>query len=546
MGLVEQVERAGIVSKVEYPTPNKIESTEVERNVKTTTDLDEWLRPKSVVTTGPDLTLKGELTYDANGRVKTSKRWQDGRWVTETFGYDALGRLKTSKSDGIAVGASASAEVESKVDYDLGARTIKRTLPGGAEIVETLDGLGRVRTRRTVTGSSDIVEELAYDLAGNLVYTSDNHLAAATAYDVHGRATASLHPDGTRTETEYDAMGNPTLVQSRDAGGALLSESRPTFTPSGRLQSMATKVDAAQTRTSTLKWDGGGRTTYAATQERASQLRFDDAGRLKTSVAGRLDATTIIPFNSFAALSHESTLVKSGQVTEKGIAAAIPTSQSYDTMANVTRQNVGGLEWKQTFDEDSNLTSSLQPERPPSAEFQYRSDARGNLTEEIKPGAASFKREYAESGAATAYDDPVDPPTTTVNDRIGRPRERTYADGTSESFTYDGPRLLEMKDRQERIFRYEYNANGQLFRIRNTTDLIEEMEYQPSGDLAKWRTRDAELAYDDYDLEGRPRRTKQTRYADHSGFGAKTVLDQYTQEHEWNVHGERKAWTMPS
>lgn len=128
-----------------------------------------------------------------------------------------------------------------------------------------------------------------------------------------------------------------------------------------------------------------------------------------------------------------------------------------------------------------------------------------------------------------------------MNDRIGRPRERTYADGTSETFEYDGPRLLQMKDRQDRVLNYEHNANGQLFRIRNTTELIEELEYHPSGYLAKWRTRDAELSYDDYDLEGRPRRTKQKRYADHSGFGAKSVLDEYTQEHEWNVQSGRRG-----
>lgn len=134
------VDRAGIKTTFAYPTPNKIETADPERNVKTTTDLDAWLRPKKVVTTGPQLLLEGEVEYDANGRVKTNKRLLEGRTITESFAYDALGRLTSSKSDGVAIDGVDSI-AETKIDYDYAARTTRRTLPSGAEVIEKVDGL---------------------------------------------------------------------------------------------------------------------------------------------------------------------------------------------------------------------------------------------------------------------------------------------------------------------------------------------------------------------------------------------------------------------
>ncbi len=153
---------------------------------------------------------------------------------------------------------------------------------------------------------------------------------------------------------------------------------------------------------------------------------------------------------------------------------------------------------------------------------------------------------YSASGAAESYRDPVDEVTSTISDRIGRPRQRTYADGTSETWTYDGERVESTKDRQGRTFVYTYNTKGQLSDLRNLGgEVLESYGYDAAGRLATWTTRDARLVYENFDMEGRPRRTRQIRYADRSGFSTATVLDEHGQEHEWNVHGERSAWTMP-
>ncbi|HUR79583.1 MAG TPA: Ig-like domain-containing protein, partial [Thermoanaerobaculia bacterium] len=534
-GELRAIDRGGLVSKIGYPSPDRIEITDVDRNVKTLTNLDEWLRPKSSVTTGPSLELKGETEYDANGRVKRMRRWQSDHWVTEEFAYDTLGRVVSSSMDNVAIGGAASF-AETKVAYDLANRRMTRTLPGGAEIIEQLDGLGRVATRTTVTGSSNIVEHYAYDIAGNLVYSSDSHVATASAFDVHGRAVATLNPDGTRTEQELDALSNPKVIRERASDGTITSQSDATFTAAGRLQSLTTRVDATQSRTSTLQWDGAGRTTYAATADRFARRRFDEAGRL-------LSAST--PLSSVSASSYSGALIAQAQIAEKGSAAPVVISNKYDTLANVIEESVGPLQWQQTFDQDSNLTSALRPERAESARHRYEYDARGAVTEEQKPGA-TFKHQYDAIGAATEYRDPLDPPTTSLNDRIGRPISRTWPDGTTESFIWDGARLFSHTDREGRKLLYQYNAKGQVEELRSATEALERFEYNAAGDLAKWRSKDAELSFEDYDLEHRPRRTRQKRYADHSGFTTATVRDEFVQSHDWNSLGERKSWTVPA
>ncbi|HEX8617134.1 MAG TPA: DUF6531 domain-containing protein, partial [Thermoanaerobaculia bacterium] len=89
-GLLKEIDRAGLITKFEYQ-PQQVKVTD-ERNVETTTDLDEWLRPKHIFTSSPGLQIDEELHYDLNGRVESTKRKQDELTVTQTFQYDGVGR----------------------------------------------------------------------------------------------------------------------------------------------------------------------------------------------------------------------------------------------------------------------------------------------------------------------------------------------------------------------------------------------------------------------------------------------------------------------
>ena len=543
-GLLASVDRGGLVSSVEYVSPRVVRETD-ERQITTETTLDAWLRPTEVATSGSPLTLRETVRYDANGRAVTTDRLQAGVTVVDTIDYDELGRVKRSATNNVAVG-TALGEVETTIAYDLPNRTITRTLPGGATITEKLDGLGRVQTRTTHTGSSDIIEELVYDLAGNVVWSSDNHVQVMASFDAHGRAARTRNPDGTGTRHQYDAFGQPTRIESLDANGSVIGETASSFTAAGRLESLATKVDSERTRETTMLWDGAGRITGSATNGRAARRQFDVAGRLSSARAGAGTAQTIeTAFTSYEATGYTGSLVTSASLTEKESAAPVGVELAYDTLANPTREKIGTLEWNRTFDQAGNLTSDRLPNRIEPTTF--RSDARGNVLEETKPDDAVIEHGYHASGAASSYEDPTDELTATTTDLIGRPLVRTYHDGTTETFDYDGPRLRSMTDRERRTFVFGYDEAGRMKELRaNGGPLLESFDYDAAGRLTRWRTRDAELGYDDFDMEGRPRKTTQTRFRDRSGFGAAEVLDSYVQIHEWNVHGERSAWTMPS
>jgi RHS repeat-associated protein len=306
---------------------------------------------------------------------------------------------------------------------------------------------------------------------------------------------------------------------------------------------METKIDEIQKRQTETKWDGAGRSTLVATAGRAVRQRFAQNGRLEESVAGAGTLAGITTaFQSVTATAFDGPLLTGAAIAEKG-SVPIAASYGYDTLVHPTRQQVGSLAWEQRFDADGNVAAARSPARPETT-FAY--DAVGNVTAETKPGGATIHHGYAASGAHESYRDPADEVTATTTDRIGRPLVRTYVDGTTETYTYDGERIAATTDREGRTFSSTYNDKGQLIELRaGGGELLEKYGYDPAGRLEKWTTRDAELRYENFDLEGRPRHTRQIRFADRSGFTTAVVLDEYAQDHEWNVHGERKAWTMP-
>jgi YD repeat-containing protein len=198
-----------------------------------------------------------------------------------------------------------------------------------------------------------------------------------------------------------------------------------------------------------------------------------------------------------------------------------------------------------SWDEAGNLSSSRLPGR---AEETFSRDARGALLARHLGDGSTIQYRHDGSGARRGYIDQVDEVTSTHNDLVGRPKLREYADGTSELFTYEGPRLSSYSDRQGRTRILGYDEAGRVSTISNSGgEIIERIEYGLDGRVARRATRDGGVRYLEYDLAGRPLATAQERYADGSGTSSTpVVLDRYEQSHGWNVHGERTSWTMPA
>ena len=538
-GLLRRVLRPGLL-----PARNDYEIDAVthtdERNVQTRTALDTWLRAREVVTTGPGLTFKESSDYDASGRLRVHRREQDALTVTTRYDYDPLGRIKGVTTDNVAVRGMMTTSTEA-TRYNLSARTVERTLPSGAVVTEILDTLGRVLTRKTVTGHTVLTEEYVYDLAGNLVWRSDDHTVAASAFDAHGRAIETVAADGTKTKTEFDAWSRPKKIDTTTGNGTLTGSSEMEFSAAGRIRASRTLVDGGVTREMTAVWDGAGRQTGVAVEGRAARSEFDVAGRLVGSVSGGGTALTIM--NEVQRLEviapHDGMLVTATSLAEGNRSPVLSTFR-HDTAGNVTEQLVGNLKWEQRYDQAGNLKTVALPERSASA---YEHDGRGATTAEIKPGGnAVIAHQYDASGAPAAYRDPVNELTETINDDLGRPRSRIYADGTSETFEYDGQRLLSARDRQGRVSTYTYTAAGQVAEVRGAGGArLDRFTYDDAGRMIRRETPDAVLTWENFDLEGRPKKTTQSRI-DPGG----AVIDSYVQEHQWNVHGERSSSTMPA
>jgi YD repeat-containing protein len=386
-------------------------------------------------------------------------------------------------------------------------------------------------------------EYAASALAGNRVYSTDLFVASATAYDSHGRAIATRGPDGTITTIKHDETGQPTEVKALDPTATeTVAQSSFTFSTAGRLESMKAKVDATTDRSTTMVWDGGGRTTGIATGNRASRSSYDIAGRPLMHAAGAGSASALSEiFSRSEVTAFSGDLSATTESSEKG-SPKITTTVERDTAGSVKQANTGSLEWKQKYDELGNVTEASAPGRPAA---KWDVDARGAVKEETLPDGAKNQYAYNGSGAQTNYNDPTSEATSTVTDLIGRPTVRTYPDGTTETITWEGSRLQSMVDRQGREQRYVYNTKGQLEEVRSGATVLDRITYDSAGRMVSWKTPDSELTWGEFDMEGRPRRTKQRRFKNGTGLTSGELLDELEQQHVYNEHGERTFASMP-
>ena len=532
-GKLTALDIGGLAHTIRRPGPSQNIETDP-RGIVQTTDFDAWDRPVSVKVAGPGLTIDERFQYDATGRMVKRIRKQGAVDVTETYAYDVMNRLKSYSIDQVAGAGTATTTVQ----YDLNARTIVTTYPGGAVATRKLDGLGRTTTDSTTTGASSppLVDHYAYDLLDNVVFTSDGFTAMAQAFDARGQLVGTMGLDGVKITAVLDGWGRPTTISS-NAGGTPLGQSTLEYTAAGRLKSISRPVDAG-TRVTAFAWDGAGRPTGVSIAGRAARMTFDAAGRMTAVQEGAGSATAVTtPYKSSQVSGHAGTLPQSATTTEKG-SGSYALALEYNTLAQSTRHNMGGLEWTRGLDQDGNVTSLKQPARATSV-FDY--DSRHALKTTVLGDGAVNTYGYHPTGALASYTDPASEVTQTTNDLLGRPISRTYKDGTTEKIEWEGRRVKSITDRQGRTQTFSYDAKGQIHQVKGSGgQVLDTIEYDDAGRLTKWTTPDTILEYSDYGAEGKPRKTTQTRLRD----GA--VLDRYTQQHTWDIHGERSSWTMPT
>jgi RHS repeat-associated protein len=535
-GLPKKITRGALFTEFDYPDADHQIEKDSAQNITATT-FDAWHRPvkvqKEKLNDGTQQKVTQEFFYDATGRLDHIK---DARGTTE-YRYDVMGRRIEETRTGVHV---PGGKLTTKTKYEIAARRITVTSPSGGDTITTLDHLGRAIHVHAIAGpgSSDIHDYFAYDLDGNRVYQSDSFISSATAYDPHGRAVATRYSDGTMTTTEYDTWSVPKSIKqfSADPTPALVSEETLEHTDTGKLRETKTLVDAGVHRVTKLAWDGAGRTTGVETAGRASTSLFDEAGRLLERKS-ELEQTKVI--------AHDGALPAILRTSEKS-GPTYQSQQEYNALGQTTRQLVGPLEWKSVFDNLGNVTSAKPPARP---ETTYDTDSRGAVKSETKPDGATSSFNYSAGGTQNDYTDPTQQNTNTSVDLLDRPLVRTYPDGTTERVEYEGRRIKSVTDRRGRKQIFGYNGKGQLETISDGSGVVlDHLKYDSAGRLVSWMNARSEITWSDFDAEGRPKRTSQKRFASEVTLphtGSPPPLDEFTQEHRWNEHGERIYYSMP-
>lgn len=331
-------DRQGNLKTVTLPYPTLMKTT---YNYNAAGDLEQVLLPRTATGTAVTSTYLYEYDYDSMGRV-LEERNGEGEFVKHV--YNLAGEEKAG---------SNSRDLSFEYEYDnLGRRTLRRA-----------GDLG---------GNAISVEHFDYDLAGNMVYASNQNQTLTATYDAAGR------PDTISTGgvvTDYDYLG--TAVSSREdaAGETTYTYSNAT----GRLETVTTPFSSNPI---TFTYKPSGRVEKRTDPNGlVHTMGYDHAGRLTKQVSGRPNEPAVATFTQrFDADSH---------VIER---------------MNEVRDGSDNGGWIYTYDDAGRLIKATDPQGGWS---EYAYDLAGNRTKVVDRDSTA--------GVVTLVTD------ETVYDSAGRP-----------------------------------------------------------------------------------------------------------------------------
>ncbi|HVR39063.1 MAG TPA: Ig-like domain-containing protein [Thermoanaerobaculia bacterium] len=549
---------APIVSELTYLTPDSEHEEIPSRSYERDTEFDELGRVLNSSVTGPDTNTKDEYTYDLRGRLLTHRSKQtDTQFVEDRYAYDRVGRVTEHSVYEIKDGTPKKLSITT-TEYKLPQKQIITTLPEKGTITTNLDGLGRqdsvVSDPKQPTYATFLTQTNAYDLDGNPVFSTDGKVAVANKYDAVHRLVETRRSNGTSAKKTWDGWYRLTDHVENETLFTLHND----YTDAGKLQTSSTNTLSQE-----FAWDGAGRTRKAVSKGgllepvRESQAVYDTAGRLISSRFGQQGTSVTIGrlFHHMEWVYEKIGVPSKVTSFEDNDAQSYTWKLSQDALGRTTRvENEKSPDFfmKQTYDQLGNVTSVKSPDRRGSREYNY--DARGLARDETKKPAPpdptattppantiTTKFDYDDNGVLKQYLDATGEPTDVQNDGFGRPYLRKYPDNSTEEIYYFGARVNKMKDRQNRWQFFEYEDKGRLSKVTNGSGTtLDELAYHPDGRLKSWKNADSIVEFENYDAEGRPHLTRQTRLKSDG-----TTLDSFTQTHEYNGFGQRTSWTMP-
>ncbi|WLE58835.1 LysM peptidoglycan-binding domain-containing protein [Burkholderia plantarii] len=362
--------------------------------------------------------------YDPHGRLLQHYVGVPGQEQVEQFAYDGLGRLLASTSfDGALT----------TYQYDDVHHAVSVTFASGLTRTSTYDSAGAlVSTVERAHGTTLSQVRNAYDPDGRLSMSTDaDGRSTHYLYNSRNQQVAVIGPDGTLTETVYDAA---TALQTK------------TIT-------YATRLTAAQLATLV---DGNGR----------------PLSRTASGAALTLDNANLRPAGTAADRWEISARTNAGWIDHTIDSEGVVTQYDYDGFGQLISKTVR----YNRFDPNAIPATGLPPANPQrDRTTHYLYDRDGLLRGEIDPQGYLTETRYNAAGERTeviAYATPVDetlrnafaaspasPPSPTLAMLIPAASARDVV----TRYVYDARGLLSAEiDGEGYLTRYQYDARGNL------------------------------------------------------------------------------------
>lgn len=489
-------------------------STTDPRGCTTSTTFDtSQTYPATVTTCLNHLT---RLEYDARWGVVLSQI--DPNLQTTTYLYDIFGRLTMVRGplDAASFYGTVSYEYPDWGNPSLQRIVTKRTTQHGtANFIwseEYFNGLGRIdQTRSQGPGTQMIQTEMTFDSRGLVASRSAPHFSTETpvwtqfTYDVLGRQTEVLHPDGTFVTTSFvhdvititDEQGNvkrkymdayDRLERVDEVNGAETYVTNYQYDAAGSLLTVTNHLSHVTSMTYDLL---GRKATMTDPNMGVWQYTYDLGGNLKTQTDAKNQTITfnydlqsrltskVYPNSQQITWTYDVSALTGtnypvGRLT-RVVDLSADTKFRYDQVGRVTQteRTIDGVTYTmaQSYDALSRVISETFPDLD-SVTYSYNEagwvSAITGYVNSITYNARGQKKtvQYANGVTSTfQYNDPVDRPTSPANFRVFS-RTTSGAAGTFQNLSYGYDNVGNITGITDTIFtgirRFSYDALNRL------------------------------------------------------------------------------------
>ena len=296
-----------------------------------------------------------------------------------------------------------------------------------------------------ITNAIDALTNISaseYNSAGDLVKSTDP-LGRVTEhqYDSAGRQHMTIHPDGTIFSNAYDCAGN--LASSALIGGTVVNLTQYSRDALGRV---ITTTDALGNVASNT-YDMAGRTIKVTWMPALSGVEGDQSCQ-----------ETV--FDLLGNVVKQIGPVPAGATQAQKDAAT--TSNSYDSLNRLVS----------TVDPEGRTTTYEYSTDWPQ-QVAYVRNGTNVLQQNIYHALTGFLITNISYGVLTSYE----------HDNLGQVTSTTFADGSSATNTYDGPRLVSQRSRTGNLMSFGFDAIGRRTSVTNSLGAVTHFAFDAVGNM---------------------------------------------------------------